>query len=389
MKKEDRISRREFISKTAAHAAVAGISLPAMSTFATDPSGPPLKNDLDYRKLGRTKLSVSAVSFGAMTTSDPAVIRRGVDLGINYIDTARAYMKGENEKIVATALKGIPRDKIYIATKIPLGKRGQPVSKPALLASAEESLKALNTDYVDVLFFHNLTQKDQVLSPEALDALSQLKKDGKVRFTGVSTHNNVAGVADAAVESEFFDVVLAKLNFMSSETDLKALERASKAGLGIVAMKTQAGGRLEQEPPEGLSTHPARLKWALQHAFVSNAIPGMRTIQQVEDNFKVMENPTQMSGREKAALKSYANRIESLYCRLCGECEGDCPHGAPVAEINRCVMYADGYRDEGLARQELAALGHLPCADCSGCSVVCRNSVDVAAKIERALSLIA
>jgi len=389
MNKDSRISRREFMSKTATRAVAAGISARAISALAAETSGPAPEKKLDYRKLGRTKLSVSAVSFGAMTTSDPAVIRRGVDLGMNYIDTARVYMQGENEKIVAKALEGIPRDKIHIATKIPMGQRRQPASKSAMLELADQSLKALNTDYVDVLSLHNLTQKEQVLNPDAIEALAQLKKDGKARFTGVTTHTNVAAVADAAVESKFFDVVLAKLNFKSSEADIKALERTAKAGLGVVAMKTQAGGRHEQEPPEGLSTHPARLKWVLQHAFVSNAIPGMRTIQEVEENFRVMDKPVEMSEREKAALKFYGDRIDALYCRLCGECEGDCPFGAPVAEINRCVMYADGYRDENLARQELLALGNLPCADCSSCSVACRNNVNVRAKIERALTLIA
>jgi len=389
MKKDSRLSRREFMSKTATRAVAAGISAQAISALAAETPSPLPERKLDYRTLGRTKLTVSAVSFGAMTTSDPAVIRRGVDLGVNYIDTARAYMQGENEKIVAKALEGIPRDKIHIATKIPMGQRRQPVSKEGLLEAAEESLKALNTDYVDVLSLHNLTQKEQVLNPDAIEALTQLKKDGKARFTGVTTHTNVDAVADAAVESNFFDVVLAKLNFKSSEADIKALERTSKAGLGIVAMKTQAGGRQEQAPPEGLSTHPARLKWVLQHAFVSNAIPGMRTIQEVEEDVRVMEKPVELSEREKAALRFYGERIDALHCRLCGECEGDCPHGAPVAEINRCVMYAEGYGEKDLARQELAALGHLPCADCSSCSVACRNRVNVRAKIQKALALIA
>ncbi len=386
MKKGNKINRREFVAKMARGAAAAGISLSATSAFPAEPSAATQKA-IHYRKLGRTGFAVSVVSFGAMTTSDPAVIRRGVDLGINYIDTARAYMRGENEKLVAQAVKGIPRDKLYIATKIPSRRRRDVIPKSEMLKLAEESLAALNTDYVDVLLLHNQTQAEEVTNAEAIEVLTQLKKEGKVRFTGVSTHANVAVVADAAVKTGFFDVILAKMNFKSDKADLDALERAEKAGLGIVAMKTQAGG-YKTEEMGGFTPHQAALKWVLQHKFVANTIPGMTTIQQVEENFTVAKSP-ELSLRDKAALKSYGNSIDRLYCRLCGRCEGDCPNGVPVAEVNRCVMYGEAYGDEGLARRELAALGPLPCADCSRCVVECRNRVDVKAKIQKALAILA
>jgi len=385
MKNGNQISRREFVAKMASGAAAAGISLSATTAFPAEPSAATQKA-IHYRKLGRTGFTVSVVSFGAMTTSDPAVIRRGVDLGINYIDTARAYMRGENEKIVAEAIKGISRDKLYIATKIKSSTRRDSLPKSAMLKQAEESLAALNMDYVDVLFLHDLKQEEQVTNPDAIEVLSQLKKEGKIRFTGLSTHSNVAAVADAAVKTGFFDVILAKINFKSGKADLDALKRAAEAGLGIVAMKTQAGGYTTEEMG-GFTPHQAALKWVLQHKFVANTIPGMTTIQQVEENFTVAKSP-ELSLREKAALKCYGDSIDKLYCRLCGKCEGDCPNGVPVAEVNRCVMYAEAYGDEGLARRELAALGPLPCADCSECSVTCRNHVDVGAKIRKALTLV-
>jgi len=384
--RRSKITRRQFVSKMAAGAVTAGFSLSAFS--AANHTGPTPKS-LDYRKLGRTGLRVSAVSFGAMTTSDPVVIRRAIDLGINYIDTARIYLRGENEKIVAAAIKDIPRDKVFLATKIPSSTRRRPLRplpKEDMITLAEESLAALKTDYVDVLLIHSLADRDQVFNEYAMDVLAKLKKDGKVRFSGLSTHTNIPEVVDAAIESGFYDVILAKLNFKSDQADIEALERAAKAGIGIVAMKTQAGG-YKTEEMGGFTPHQAALKWVLQHKFVANAIVGMTTTQQVEENFPVMKKP-ELAMREKVALKAYGDSIDGLYCRMCGKCEQDCPYGAPVAEINRCVMYAEGYRDEALARAELASLGRLPCIDCSACTVACRNHINVQAKIGAALRLL-
>jgi len=384
--KRSKITRRQFVSKMAAGAVTAGFSL---SAFSANDAIDPTSRSLEYRKLGRTGLRVSAVSFGAMTTSDPLVIRHAVDLGINYIDTARIYLRGENEKIVAAAIKDVPRDKIFIATKIPSSTRRKPLRslpKQEMLSLVEESLAALKTDYVDVLLLHSIADRDQVFNEYAVDVLAKLKKDGKIRFPGISTHTNIPEVVDAAIESGFYDVILAKLNFKSDQADVESLERAAKTGIGIVAMKTQAGGYRTEEMG-GFTPHQAALKWVLQHKFVANAIPGMTTIQQVEENFPVMKKP-ELATREKAALKAYGDSIDGLYCRMCAKCEEDCPYGAPIAEINRCVMYAEGYRDKALARAELASLGTLPCVDCSTCTVACRNHINVQAKIQAALALL-
>ncbi len=384
--RRSKITRRQFVSRMAAGAVTAGFSLSAFS--AADRTGL-TRESLDYRKLGRTGLWVSAIGFGTMTTSDPVVIRHALDLGINYIDTARTYLRGENEKIVAAAIKDIPRDKIFIATKIPSSTRRRPLRplpKEDMLNLVEESLAALKTDYVDVLLFHSLADRDGVFNEPAMDVLTKLRKDGKIRFPGISTHTNIPEVVDAAVESGFYDVILAKLNFKSDQADIEALERAAKAGIGLIAMKTQAGGYRTEEMG-GFTPHQAALKWVLEHKFVANAIVGMTTIQQVEEDFPVMRKPG-LSMREKAALKAYGDSIDELYCKMCGKCEEDCPHGAPIAEINRCLMYAEGYRDEALARAELDSLGRLPCLDCSACTVACRNHIDVQVKIRAALRLL-
>ena len=105
-----------------------------------------------YRTLGRTGLKITMVSFGAMLTPEAEVMEVAFDHGVNYVDTARRYMGGKNEEIVGRALKG-RRNRVYVATKI------QPasVTTEAIFRDVEKSLKALETDYVDVIQLHNLT----------------------------------------------------------------------------------------------------------------------------------------------------------------------------------------------------------------------------------------
>ena len=180
-----------------------------------------------------------------MLTPEAEVIRIALDHGVNYVDTARKYMGGKNEEIVGKALKGM-RDKVYVATKTPPTSK----SREDIIKDVETSLKTLGTDHVDVIQLHNITDadKDRLFFPETREALLKLKKDGKVHFFGVTTHKNQAEVLNALVDDKdrFFDTALVAYNFKSDKSITEAIARASKANIGIIAMKTQ-GGRVYNE----------------------------------------------------------------------------------------------------------------------------------------------
>jgi hypothetical protein len=163
-----------------------------------------------HRTLGRTGLRITEVGYGTDLASEYEVIRAGVDMGINYLDTARRYLHGRGEEIISRAIEGI-RDKVYIATKTH-GK-----TKEAVLSDVETSLKSLRTDHVDVLHLHGLTGTRRAFDPDIRGALLKLKEQGKVRFFGVSTHTNQAEVVDGIINDpgRFFDVVLVGYNFKS------------------------------------------------------------------------------------------------------------------------------------------------------------------------------
>jgi predicted aldo/keto reductase-like oxidoreductase len=322
-----------------------------------------------FRTLGRTGLRISVVSFGAMLTPEPEVLKIAFDNGVNYVDTARKYMDGRNEEIVAKALKG-RRNRVYVATKTPPGSR----SKDDIIRDVETSLKTLETDHIDVIQLHNLTDKDRIFVPETREALARLKKEGKVRFCGVTTHKNQPEVLNALVDDKdrFFDTCLVGYNFESPREVGEAISRAARAGVGIIAMKTQAGG-YKTDALGKISPHQAALKWALQDRNVTMAIPGMKDLAQLREDVAVMGMPFQYA--DERVLRRYHAAVAGFYCDLCGTCEGTCSKGVEISTVNRSLMYAEGYRDRGLA---LSTYAEIPasasadaCIDCPVCTAQC------------------
>ena len=340
-----------------------------------------------YRTLGRTGMKITIVSFGAMLTPEPEVMKVAFDHGVNYIDTARRYMGGKNEEIVAKALKG-RRDKIYVATKTQPASK----SKEAIFKDVETSLKALETDYVDVIQLHNLTDKERAFIPETREAYLRLREQGKVRFFGVTTHKNQAEVLNALVDDrdKFFDTALVAYNFKSGADVKEAIARAARANIGIIAMKTQAGG-YETDALGPISPHQAALKWALKDKHITAAIPGMRDMAELREDIAVMG--MQFGLLDEFILKRYGAAIKPYYCHLCGKCETTCPKSVSISTINRCLMYADAYKNTGLARLTYKEIplqvSASACLDCSNCVAICVNGLDIPVKMERARKLLA
>jgi hypothetical protein len=335
-----------------------------------------------YRTLGRTGLRITEVGYGADLASEYEVIRAGVDMGINYLDTARRYLHGRGEEIISRAIEGM-RDKVYIATKT----RG--MTKDAVLSDAEASLKSLRTDHVDVLHLHGLTCPKRALDPDIREALTKLKKQGKVRFFGVSTHMNQAEVVDGIVNDpeKFFDVVLVAYNFKSDPSVKQAIARAAKAGVGVLAMKTMTGGYQTGERAS-IGPHQASLKWVLRDANVAAAVAGMKTIDEIKELVQVMG--AKFTGTDERVLRRYSRAIDPYYCRLCGKCEKTCPNGVEISVVNRALMYAEGYKEHALAkatfREASAASG---CLACEECVARCANGLKIPEKMRRARSLFA
>jgi len=336
----------------------------------------------EYRTLGKTGLKVTAVSMGVMNCSDPAVLLRAFDLGINFYDTADCYMKGRNEEMVGKAFEG-KRQKVFIQTKV------HAHDEKKMRSSVERSLRRLRTDYIDVLVWHNHSSPEEVSDPKLFEFMSKMKKEGKARFTGFSAHSNMASLLSEAAKSNFHDVALVSYNFTHSKKLKEAVALAAKSGIGIVAMKTQSGG-YKKEKMGGLSPHQAALKYIMMDQNVSAAVPGVTTIEQIEECAAAMGDSFSKGNLNE--LKQYQSFLQGKICTMCGGCIGECPYGVFRSDLLRVVMYHEGYQNDGLVEEAMEKTQLLQniklCSGCPSCSVVCRRGLDMKVQIKLAQEFI-
>ena len=373
----ENIGRRKFIKRMSSALlgmAVTPILKPTSSLARAEKS--PV---LDYRTLGKTGLKVTTVSMGVMNCSDAAVVLRAYDLGINFYDTADCYMWGHNEEMVGKVFQG-KRDKVYIQTKVHPNNE-----EKKMRASVERSLRRLKTDYIDVLVWHGHSHPEEVSDPNLYEFMTKMKKEGKIRFTGFSAHSRMASLLREAAKSNYHDVALVSYNFTHSKDLKEAVALAAKSGIGVVAMKTQAGG-YRKGKMEGLSPHQAALKYVLMDQNVSAAVPGVTTIEEIEESAAVMG--TSFSKRNLNELKQYQSFLQGRICTMCGGCSGECPYGVSHTDLLRVVMYHDGYQNDNLTREALEERDTLQnlqrCSECSSCSVICRRGLNIQAQVRLA-----
>jgi len=373
------IGRRKFIKTISS--TLLGIAAPNILKVRPSLGKSEKRPSLEYRTLGRTGMKVTTVSMGVMNCSDPTVLHRAYDLGINFYDTADCYMWGRNEEMVGKVFQG-KREKVFIQTKV------HPNIEKKMRASVERSLRRLRTDYIDVLVWHGHSLTEEVSDRGLFEFMEKMKKEGKARFSGFSSHSNMASLLREAAKSNYHDVALVSYNFTHSKDLREAVALAAKSGIGIVAMKTQAGG-YKKERMGGLSPHQAALKYILMDLNVSTAVPGVTTVEQIEECAGVMG--TSFSKKNLNELKQYHSFLRGRVCTMCGGCAGQCPYGISHIDLLRLVMYHDGYENDSLVRESLRIMVRPDvqrCSECSPCSITCRRALDVREQMQLAQELI-
>jgi len=232
-------SRRGFLVSGLALAKVASAartSEQGQKPAAAAPEPARQGTGLRYGVLGKTGLKVTRLGFGCLAVADSSVLSRAMDMGINFFDTARSYMRGNSERMLGAALKGRRKD-VVLETK------STAPTRQAVLQDLEASLKELGTDYVDIWYLHSKNTPADV-KDELLEAQRIAKQQGKIRFAGVSTH--VQRMIPYLQKLGQTDVILTSYNFsMPPQMGMeKAIAAARQAGIGIVAMKNH-GRRLQ------------------------------------------------------------------------------------------------------------------------------------------------
>jgi len=393
-------TRRKFITTAASGLAVAGLTaLPGGGVIAQQAQKAENTQDkkIIYRTLGKTGIKLPIVSMGVMNAGNPSLIQASYDAGIRHFDTAAVYQYGANEQQVGNVIKKMGvRDKVIIGTKIYTPDQRSDLSaaglKKKLMTLTEGSLTRLKTDYIDILYLHSISSADEVNNPAVIEACNYLKESGKVSFIGLSTHSHMAEVINEAVKVGIYDVILTAINFTMADdtTLLNAIKNASDKGIGIIAMKTMAGGS-QWPDPESRQNYSssviatAALKWVMRNKNIATAIPGYTNLDHMDEDFSVAYN-LDYSPEEKKFLGDNKVKLSIGFCRQCGKCMAVCPNGVDIPTLMRTYMYAAQYSNYHLACETLNEIPRHKsiekCLSCSTCSVRCANTVNIAQRID-------
>ena len=332
---------------------------------------------VQYRRLGRTDVMVSDISFGSSRVRDVEVALDAIDRGINYFDTAPDYADTGSEQVLGEAIQQRQRDKIFLATKFCRGNGhlhdDTPV--PEIIATVEDSLKRLRTDYVDLIHIHSCDRLERLHAPNIHEAFDRLKEQGKVRFLGVSTHTpNLEEVANAAIDSGRFDVMMLAYHYGMWPNFGHILDKAKANDVGIVAMKTLKGAKhqnLADFREEADSYTQSAFKWVLSNPAVGCLVVSISTHEQVEEY--LYASGRALAATDVASLDKYDKLVAGDYCQPhCGVCLGTCPQALPINDILRHRMYFKDYGSEKEAMALYAALERKATL-CDGCSAPCES----------------
>ncbi|RMF83886.1 MAG: hypothetical protein D6736_20470, partial [Nitrospinota bacterium] len=324
-----------------------------------------------------------------------------IDRGINYFDTAESYTGGTSETAIGKAIKG-KRHRLYLATK---GWFGARTRKEEMMRTLEGSLRRLQTDYVDVYFLHAVNDVDRVRNQEFYEFTDRARQAGKIRFVGISGHGGrLIPCLHTAMETGKFDVFLVAYNFGQDPafyqrflrwTDLVAInpalpqtiQQAKARGIGVIAMKTLRGARLNDMTPyekPGGTFAQAAFRWVLSNPAVDALIVSITRQEQI-DEYLVASGDTRVTRHDLSLLRRYAALNDATYCRpLCDACESSCPQQVPIADVLRYKMYFENYGNGEAQRKARKGYARLPvdaaaCLTCTaqGCLSACPYGLPV------------
>jgi predicted aldo/keto reductase-like oxidoreductase len=246
---------------------------------------------LPLRRLGRTDIQLTPVGFGAQHTRDSDLIRYAIDRGINYIETAWGYGFGKPGNSPETVGKAISQVKDNVCLFVAYSGKARHTSKAWVANQFKQTLRDLSTDYIDVFLWHQPETIEEITKGEHIDIMQKWKSEGKIRFCGVTSHENQEVFLKNLVESSLYDVAVVAFNYNSPPELAQSMKEAAHKGVGIIAMKTQSPNY--NLPPHTLGDAPDHRKalgWVLSKDYVAGAIPGMTTKEQVDMNIQVMKN---------------------------------------------------------------------------------------------------
>ncbi len=383
------VDRREFLQVGAAATAAVGLA-GSGSALAQDRTGQ-LRPILPTRALGKTGVEVTLLTQGTVDQPDALdrLIRVAYREGVRYFDTAEGYRN--SEKVIGDWLKAAPevRKTIFLATKSGVGTPSD------MLKKVDARLERLNTDYIDLLFFHGLetSQVDWPKSREMRQAIEAIKKTGKVKFVGFSTHDqSIAQQLSNAAEGGFVDAIMLMFNpWLDKDSPLnKALDACHKRGIGLVSMKQLAGQalKLAADSAPALKARGLTPIQGILHAiwtderFSSSCVTMRNTDQTRED----VDAARRFVPLKQAELDELRAAVLAAGPTLCPNCDGRCSAAAGtkanLCDLARFYTYHEDHEMRGHARDcytGLSAEGrNWKGADLEAARAACHHKIDFA-----------
>lgn len=357
---------------------------------------------MQKRRLGRTGLDVSIIGFGAIklpgVQRDNAVkiINRALDLGVNYIDTARNYR--DSEEKIGLVLKD-RRSECFIATKTTAR------DADGLMRDLETSLRNLQTDKIDVYQLHTVSDGDtykRVMAPGgALEGAKKAKAQGKIDHIGISIHRDLETMRAAIKSDEFETIMLAYSPLDQEGVGEEILPMAKERDMGVVTMKPLSGGLLclPEHEREKLGRDPiasGSLRFIVSNENVTLAIPGMTNMREVEGNASVGDMP-KMSEDEMAELLNSIGNMRKEYrygqiCLRCGYCQ-PCPQGIVIPTVFRALdmyrSYPENLKYLGVELYASLEVKADACEECEQCMEKCPAGLNIPQMLKEVVEIFA
>ncbi|MFO7575562.1 MAG: aldo/keto reductase [Bacteroidales bacterium] len=295
-----KISRKRFLIQGAAGLAAVG-ALASASSKRENPH-------FTARVLGKTGLTVPPICYGAARVNEESLVRFAIDNGLTFLDTGRSYANGNNERMVGRAIEG-QREKVQIQSKIRLDpreiqsgidtRRGESEIVSVLSKRLDDSLKALNTNYIDILLYHDASEESLLFHKNVMDFFSSKKSEGVIKAFGFSTHNDCLHLPERNNREGFYEMMMMPFNFKGSyvhslsktynEWDqqrlLSILNEAHGNGIGFIAMKTCSAGPYKSDTISAAS-FPSAVDWVLKNDFVASAAVAMSNFSELNEHLE-------------------------------------------------------------------------------------------------------
>ena len=399
------INRRDFLGAGASVAVAASIGQGVASAqVGSDATGSAL---LPKRKLGRTGVDVSILNLGTWRSVGlDRILRFSWANGIRYVDTAQSY---GSEPAIGRWMKATPevRKELFLVTK------DHPNTPRELIKKLDQRLAALQTDYVDLIFIHALcdqhttTQIKWPESKEFKETAEAIRKSGKAKFVGFSTHHvRRPEILEAAARGGFVDAIMLQNNpwIVEEENFTKinrALDACHKAGIGLISMKQLAGNynldfvsqRLPELKEKGLKPYQGLLHAIWTDERFASCCVSMRNTDQVRDNAEAARKFKPLSTAEMLRMR---DAFLAAGPSLCQGCDGRCSHAggttAELGNLTRFLTYHEhhGYRSEArrLYSEMPEAARDWSGADLEAARAACPSKLDFATLLPKADQLL-